>query len=171
MKHSRLSMSIDFGDRWLGKACSEAYFEEIKTVFDHLAEQKQQRRKWSEVEDKDTAMYMPILRAFRSELLRLAADNPLVVAQNLATYLVGKMDYYKVIKLEHLTSVQAFNLRGNLNQAQESTKPPVKLNRLKLPSRIIELDFKRGAGETTTLLLVCDEAGNLFQDSQRQHIR
>lgn len=166
MKHSRLSMSIDFGDKWLGKSCNTSYFDEIRPVFDFLADAKRRQMKWSEIEGKDTVVYVPILQAFRKELLRLAQENPTEIAANLALYLIGRMDFYKIMKLDQLTSVQAFNLKGSLNSAAGSLKAPVKLNRLKLPGRIIELAFKPGSGETTTLLLVCDEG---WQISFRIH--
>jgi hypothetical protein len=157
MKHSRLSMSINFGEKWLGKSCSTNYFVEIEPVFKQLNELKSQHAKWSEMTDKESIVYIPILQAFRKELLRLSDIDPEGVSKNLATYLVGKMDFYKVMKLDNLTSVQAFNLRNKLSLSRGSVKSPVKLSRLKLPTRIIELDFKRGAGDSTTLMLVCDE--------------
>jgi len=157
MKHSRLSMSIDFGQRWLNKPCSANYFDEIRPIFTSLEKEKEQKKKWSEILQKDSIIYLPILKAFQKELLRLAAEHPTEVAESLALYLIGRMDFYKVMKLDQLTSIQALNLRGTLNQPRANIKSPVKLQKLKLPSRIIDLDFKRGSGETTTLLLVCDE--------------
>ena len=43
-------------------------------------------------------VYVPILDAFRIELLRLANENPTTVAEQLIKYLIGNQDFYKVIK-------------------------------------------------------------------------
>ena len=100
VKHSRLSQRIDFGERWLGVPCSENYFKEIKPIFDMLFElrAKDKLAKWVSIDNMHQVVYVPILNAFRKELLRLDKANPNIVAENLVQYLIGNKDFYKVIK-------------------------------------------------------------------------
>jgi hypothetical protein len=171
VKHSRLSMSIDFGQKWLGLPCSPGYFEAIRPIFSVLSQYKENQTKWSELPCKEAEIYVPLLKAFRKELLDLDKQTQGLVAQRLVTYLIGNKDFYKVIKHETLTSVQAFNLHGGLNLPWGKQKSPVKLGRLKLPNRIVELDFRResdslNSQSDTTLHLICDEG---WQMSFRIH--
>lgn len=159
LKHSRLSPRIDFGQQWFGHQCSREYFDEIHPVFDHLSELKRNGALWSAVPQKDTAIYVPVLTAFRTELLRLDQSNPGMVAPRMVQYLIGTHDFYKVIKLSNQTKLQVYNFNGSLNRPCARTQPSIRLERLRLPTRIIELDFKRDTPSgmsTTTLELVCD---------------
>lgn len=159
LKHSRLSPKIDFGQQWFGHKCSQTYFDEIRPVFDKLSELKQASVLWASVPQKDTSIYVPILNAFRSELLRLDQLNPGTVAPRMVQYLIGMYDFYKVMKLQHQTKLQVYNFNGTLNRPFGRTQPSVRLDRLKLPTRIIEIDFKRDAAagaSKTTLELICD---------------
>ena len=86
VKHSRLSNDIDFGEKWLGIPCSESYFNEIKPVFDELARLRKQSKatqKWETLGDYHTSVYLPILNAFKKELIRLDSENQGIVAQKL----------------------------------------------------------------------------------------
>ena len=40
VKHSRLSASLDFGEKWYGVKCSQNYWEATKPVFNFLKEKK-----------------------------------------------------------------------------------------------------------------------------------
>ena len=53
VQHSRLSLNIDFGDKWLGVPCSSNYFEEIKPVFEMLNGLKtlDNSTKWTSIEN------------------------------------------------------------------------------------------------------------------------
>jgi hypothetical protein len=69
VKHSRLSNDIDFGKKWLGFPCSLEYFQEIKPVFDHLANLRtasKATQKWDTLGDYHTSVYVPILDAFKN---------------------------------------------------------------------------------------------------------
>jgi hypothetical protein len=159
LKHSRLSKTIDFGQQWFGHNCSPPYFDQIRPIFDHLTQLREREALWSAVPNKDSAVYVPLLKAFREELIRLDRAHPAVVAPRMVQYLIGTFDFYKVIKLSNQTKVQVYNFNGSLNRSFGRTQPTIKLDRLKLPTRIIELDFKRDASagiSTTTLDLVCD---------------
>jgi len=166
VKHSRLSMKIDFGDKWLSHPCSNLYFEAIKPIFDFLQELKSKDKstKWTSIENMHSVVYVPILEAFRNELLRLDNENPTTVAENLVKYLIGTEDYYKVIKGKRKIEIQAYNIHGSLNQSFKKKSPKAKIQKLKLPSRLIEVVFKKDS--KTTLLVSLDEG---WQISFRIH--
>lgn len=166
VKHSRLSLNIDFGEKWLGVPCSQNYFEEIKPIFDMLAnlKAKDKSTKWTSIENMHQAVYIPILDAFRKELLRLHKANPNVVAENLIRYLIGHQDFYKVIKGKKIVEIQAYNLKGTLNLPFEKIKPKAKIPILKLPSRLIEIVYQDNS--TTTLLVSLNQG---WQISFRIH--
>lgn len=166
VKHSRLSLNIDFGEKWLGVPCSQNYFAEIKPIFDMLADLKAKDKstKWTSIENMHEVVYVPILNAFRKELLRLDKENPNIVAENLVQYLIGNEDFYKVIKGKKKVEIQAYNLNGSLNLPFESIKPKAKIPKLKLPTRLIEIVYQDNS--TTTLLVSLNEG---WQISFRIH--
>ncbi|PKP24199.1 MAG: HaeIII family restriction endonuclease [Bacteroidetes bacterium HGW-Bacteroidetes-2] len=166
VKHSRLSLNIDFGEKWLGVPCSQNYFAEIKPIFDMLANLKAEDKstKWTSIENMHKVVYIPILNAFRKELLRLDKANPNIVAENLVQYLIGNQDFYKVIKGNKKVEIQAYNLNGTLNLPFESIKPKAKIPKLKLPTRLIEIVYQDNS--TTTLLVSLNEG---WQISFRIH--
>lgn len=158
IKHSRLSNDIDFGVKWLGIPCSDNYFQTIKPIFDNLREIKTQSNsthKWSELGDYHSSIYVPVLDAFRAELLQLDRSNPGIVAANLVRYLIGHQDFYKVIKGRNEVEVQAYNLHGSLNLPFKDIKPIAKVERLKFPSRLIEVAYLNNS--KTTLMVTLDE--------------
>lgn len=168
VKHSRLSPFIDFGLEWMECPCSTAYFSEIKPVFDNLMKIKLDNPKttWANLgEAKTNDVYVPLLKAFRKEVLRLTKSNPQASA-NLLHYLIGRKPFYKVIKEDrnNIVMVKAFNIGGKLNQTVNGRKPVVKTDTVKLPTRIIELDFKENS--ETTLMMIMDEG---WQISFRIH--
>lgn len=166
VKHSRLSLNIDFGEKWLGVPCSQNYFDEIKPIFDMLANLKASDKstKWTSIENMHQVVYIPILNAFRKELLRLDKENPNIVAENLVQYLIGNEDFYKVIKGNKKVEIQAYNLSGTLNLPFENVKPKARIPKLKLPSRLIEIVYQDNS--TTTLLVSLNEG---WQISFRIH--
>ncbi len=166
VKHSRLSQKIDFGDKWLGVPCDKEYFEEIKPIFDMLSslKAKDKSTKWTEIENMHDVVYVPILDAFRKELLRLDKENPSTVAENLVQYLIGNRDFYKVIKGNKKVEIQAYNLHGTLNLPFNKIKPKAKIPKLKLPTRLIEIVYQENS--KTTLLVSLNEG---WQISFRIH--
>jgi hypothetical protein len=167
VKHSRLSNDIDFGKKWLGIPCSVDYFEEINPVFSNLAKLRtasKATQKWDTLGDYHTSVYVPVLDAFRTELLRLDKENPGIVAERLVEYLIGNQDFYKVIKGKNKVEIQAYNLHGTLNLPFENIKPKAKIQRLKLPNRLIEVVYQDNS--QTTLLVTLNEG---WQISFRIH--
>lgn len=158
VKHSRLSNDIDFGQKWLGFPCSEEYFQSIKPIFDNLAKLRtasKATQKWDTLGDYHSSVYVPVLDAFRKELLRLDKENTGVVAEKLVEYLVGNQDFYKVIKGQNKVEIQAYNLHGTLNLPFENIKPKAKIQRLKLPNRLIEVVYQDNS-KTTLLVTLSD---------------
>lgn len=166
VKHSRLSQRINFGEKWLGVSCSQNYFQEIKPVFDMLTNlrAKDKSTKWTSIKNMHQIVYVPVLNAFKKELLRLDKENPNLVAENLVQYLIGNRDFYKVIKGKKKVEIQAYNLHGTLNLPFEKVKPKAKIPKLKLPTRLIEIVYQENS--TTTLLVSLNEG---WQISFRIH--
>ncbi len=167
VKHSRLSNDINFGEKWLGVSCSQNYFAEIKPIFEELAKLRtasKATQKWSTLGDYHTSVYVPILNAFKKELLKLDNENLETVAQNLVQYLIGNQDFYKVIKGNNKVEIQAYNLHGTLNLAFDKIKSKIKVPKLKLPNRLIEVVFQDNS--QTTLLVTLNEG---WQISFRIH--
>lgn len=76
VKHSRLGRKLDFGQVWLDKPCSSDYWTETKPVFDYLEENAVKRYNWNDLgQDKTGKVYVPLLNAFKKELLKINAGN------------------------------------------------------------------------------------------------
>ncbi|MCL2061646.1 MAG: HaeIII family restriction endonuclease [Firmicutes bacterium] len=154
LKHSRLSTKLDFGNVWLGVKCAQGYFDEIKPIFDTLTAEKAKGTKWSELTAKDDTVYVPILNAFKKELLRLnTAENQ--VTQGLVKYLIGSSgkDYYKLIHRKNFTTVMPFNLYGSLNTSATNTDPEIDIPAIELPTRMIDFSFKDHSKNTLILTM------------------
>ena len=167
VKHSRLSNDINFGQKWLGVSCSATYFDEVKPVFDNLAKLRtasKATQKWDTLGNYHDSVYVPVLDAFRRELLCLDTENPNIVAKRLVEYLIGNQDFYKVIKGKNTVEIQAYNLHGTLNLPFENIKPKAKIPRLKFPNRMIEVVYQDNS--KTTLLVTLNEG---WQISFRIH--
>lgn len=153
-KHSRLSPKIDFGEKWYGYPCSDSYKSRIKSIFNLVHNYKLKGYKWSEMPHKENDVYIPLLQAFKEEVLSsysLHHDIP----SRLVEYLLGKFDFYKVVGIDrqHLTEVQAYNLHGDLNHPSSEKKSKIIVPISELPTRIVELDFKPGSDNTLELYL------------------
>ena len=161
VKHSRLSPTIDFGESWLGHPVSQSYWEDVLPIFRYLQQLKDAGTEWNEIEDiKPTRVYIPVLDAFKAEILRLCAEYP-DVPQRLVMYLLGGKPFYKVIKDDNanMVIIKAFNIRGELNQVVNGNKPAYKTKEVYLPTRIVELDYKiknDGTRSQNTLNMILD---------------
>lgn len=160
VKHSRLSRTIDFGNDWLGYPVSENYKNTINPLFDELDELKTKKVRWAGIEKKEERYYIPLLKAFLEELSNL--DNAhLDVPEKLLNYLLGRNDFYKVIKhtKERTTEVKPFNIYGTLGLSTKVKKEMYKITRLKMPTEILNMDFKKGS--TNTVQIICDNGWTL----------
>jgi hypothetical protein len=141
VKHSRLSASLDFGQKWTGYPCSKRYFDSIKAAFSYLAELKNKGEIFNQIERKDEAVYLPILTAFQDELDRLFKEHGGAFVKNLFTYLLGKYDFYKVELQKKEISIQCVNLYGTLGYGKK----------WKIPDQIENIF--RVSGSTSTLVI------------------
>lgn len=160
VKHSRLSMKIDFGKKWLGYNVSPSYWTEIKPIFEELERYRAEDRNWEDMGvAKFTDVYIPILKAFMNELLNLNSKHH-DVPQKLVQYLIGDKPFYKIIKddASHIIIVKAFNIDGGLNQQVNGVRPRYKTKEVEMPSRIVEIDFmsKNSVKNDNTLDLIMD---------------
>lgn len=88
VKHSRLAKTLDFGNKWFGIPCSEQYWNDIKPIFDYLDTEKTKETKWRDLPNKERDVYIPLLTAFKNELLRRNIDYP-ELPQKMVEYLLG----------------------------------------------------------------------------------
>ena len=143
VKHSRLSKTIDFGEKWFGIKCSQQYWDEVNPLFDYLAKEKSKGTKWRELPDKENDVYVPLLNAFKDEVKRSYESNS-EVPRRMVEYLLGEYDFYKVVSVDakKITQIFTFNLRGTLNQSTKTTQPTTTIQIANLPTRIVDIDFK-----------------------------
>jgi hypothetical protein len=94
------------------------------------------------------------LQAFQNEIKNLSNHNPTHVAKELVQYLLGRYDFYKIIKSNGNVEIISFNITGALKWGKK----------IPLPSRIINISMKPKS--KTTLLLVFDQG---WQISFRLH--
>jgi len=155
VKHSRLGKALDFGNVWMGIPCSQNYWDDIAPVFEYLEECVTKRLKWRDLGmDKRERVYVPLLEAFRREMLSLAEREESVPAR-LVQYLIGNYPFYKIIKDdEHrLVIVKAFNINGELNKTVNGVKARYKTPNINLPSRIVEFEMKKDSDTTLDMIL------------------
>lgn len=166
VKHSRLSDTLDFGEKWFGIPCSKEYFGTIQPIFDRLRELKKQHIEWKAMGDKVETVYLPILNAFKSELIKLDTENPGEVPKKLIPYLLGTNDFYKIISntSQKNTKIETYSLYGTLNRSAGKIRPQVTFPQLRLPNKFYEIGLKPET--TNTLLIACDEG---WQFSLRIH--
>jgi len=156
VKHSRLSSNIDFGEKWLGTKVSKEYFDTVTPIFEDLAKQRKESnatKKWSELGNYHSSVYLPILNAFIKELKSLyEKDN--TIASKLVSYLIGNKDFYKVIKSKNSVEIQAYNMNGTLNLPFKEIEPKYKTPIVPLPSKILSIELKKD--NDTTVIVTMD---------------
>ena len=155
VKHSRLSRVLDFGKEWLDCPCSQQYWDDIRPIFSFLRECEGQSFN-SLGNDKITKVYVPLLTAFRKELMSIYKDNE-NIPEKLIRYLIGNYAFYKIIKDDshNLVIVKAFNINNELNKNVNGARSHYKIPQINLPTRIVEFEFKEGA-EDNTLDMILD---------------
>lgn len=165
VKHSRLSKSIDFGQKWYKDSCSNEYWQAVNPIFDYLDECKKSGMLWREMEEKDSKVYVPLLNAFKTEIKK-AYSKDKKLPKKLVEYLLGEYDFYKVISIDsqQMTQLQSYNTHGTLNKPAKNQKPKRIVPISALPTKIVAFDFK--ANSTNTLEMYLD---NGWQFSFRIH--
>lgn len=157
VKHSRLSHVLDFGNEWVGIPCSQTYWDDINPIFAMIQKliDGKDISTWKEMGDeKQHKVYIPLLEAFRKELMRINANNQCVPAK-LVSYLIGEYPFYKIIKddAHNLVIVKAFNINGELNKTVNKQKARYKVPAINLPTRIVEFKMKKDSQDTLNMIL------------------
>jgi len=156
VKHSRLSSTIDFGDRWFNIPCSQSYFNAINPLFDELNDMTAKGMLWRNIRNKEDRFYVPLLMAFVAELQNLDIANPRQIPARLITYLLGINDFYKVIAIDNrrVTQIQAFSMYGTLNRPAGRNRPQVRIPQLQMPNIFHDISFKPRS--KNTIIITCD---------------
>jgi len=149
-KHSRLSAKIDFVKKWgLNQAgCSETYWAQVRPIFAELEAIRKKSNataRWGDLRDVPSRFYWPVLDAFEQELTRLSnpsSPTAASVSKNLVMYVVGQLDFYKVIRRTEHVTVQGFNFNGTLST-----------DRTRGPSHVIGIDKLNGGQYSKTVRL------------------
>ena len=143
IRNSRLSHRIDFGREWFGTQCSAGYHQAKQPIFDFLEPLENQAAYWRDLPEKSERVYLPLMRAFIDETIRIFESNPDLSARSMMRYMLGTRDYYKVFKQNGDVSVQSFNLDNTLTWGRK----------LAMPTRLIELSMKPGSQNTAFMYL------------------
>ena len=149
IKHSRLSYGLDFAKEWFGNPCSWEYWQEVKPLFDRLKDEKKRGSKWSELPDKESGVYIPLLKAFMADIKR-AAKAYAAMPQKMVEYLIGTKDYYKIISYDknQTTVIRTFNIHNTLAVQADQAIPTVQL-----PTKIVDLKFRSWGNNTVEMHL------------------
>ena len=158
VKHSRLSGSAHFADRWFGKTNSDVYITNTDAIFAQLKTLSETKILLNKLPDKNKRFYMPVLKEFKDELLLLEQGDP-SIATELFRYCVGKQDFYKVIQYKGRVELHSFNFNGKLGLPMNSDEPLYKPYTLRLPNKFISITMK--PGNETTLIVTMDEGWEL----------
>jgi hypothetical protein len=144
IKHSRLSGTIDFGKEWAEYPCSQDYMKRVKPVFDDLRQKKTEGLLFRDIPDKVNRYYLPVLMAFEDELRRLTEDFGQRFVTRMFQYLLGRHDFYKVIKENGHVAIHSFNITGELKWG----------SKWHIPDRIDSITRKRGSSNTLIVSFV-----------------
>lgn len=155
LRHPRITEKKDFGKDWLGINCSNQFMDTITPLTDMLIDFKNSRTPWKTVENKWDRFYVPILRAYLDEIVRMCNEEQDVPAK-LLSYFFGANDFYKVImkSSSRTTTIEGFNMHGTLNSPCEKIKAMTRVPILRMPTRLIEARFKERT--KTTIILTFD---------------
>lgn len=154
VKHSRLSNMLDFGNKWYNVPCSRSYWKDVNPIFEMLNCEMKLGTKWSELNDKENDVYVPLLQAFLDELNR-SYKNDSNIAIRMFEYLIGIKDYHKIVSNDskHLTLIHTFNLHGTLNQPSKVKVSAFDVPVTEMPNEILAMRFKRGSKTTVEIYM------------------
>lgn len=140
VKHSRLSPGIDFGYKWYGQTCSEEYRRSVASIWSELSAVRDEGKMWRDIPNKAQTIYAPVIRAFIREVRSAPAEK-------LLRYMLGKYDFYKIMKENGDVVLESFNLGGSLDWGQ---RPP-------MPLRIVDVEQT----EAATAVIIFDKGWSL----------
>lgn len=154
IKHPRLSDLIDFGNEWAEYPCSQSYHKKVNPIFSDLRSKRKDKVMFRDIPDKVNRYYFPVLTAFEDEFRRLCEDFGKKFVTRTFQYLLGRHDFYKVIKENGHVAIQSFNLNGQLEWGKK----------WKIPDRVDSITRKRQSSST---LIISFDGG--WQLSFRLH--
>lgn len=151
---SMLCHTLDSGDAWLGIPFSESYWSAVKPVFDRLKTEKRDGRKWLELGDKESTVYIPLLNAFMDEVKRTNSTDP-AMPKKMVEYLIGTNDYYKVVSRDgkRLTIIYTFNMHETLNKPSQGKLSAITVPVVELPTELVKIKLKTGSNNTVEMYL------------------
>ncbi len=154
VKHSRLSYKLDFGEEWFGMPCSDDYWDAVEPIFDMLKKEKKKGTKWSEIENKNQKVYIPLLQVFMDEVNR-AYKKDKAMPRKMIEYLIGTKDYYKIVSKDskRLTLIHTFNMHDTLNKPGKIKISAITVPIVELPTRMVALEFKPNSENTVEMYL------------------
>ena len=154
VKHSRLSYKLDFGNEWFDMPCSDEYWNAVEPIFNFLKQEKDNGTKWSEIGNKSQNVYIPLLQAFIDEVNR-ANEKDNTMPRKMIEYLIGIEDYYKVVSKDskRLTMIHTFNMHDTLNKPAKNKVSAITVPIVKLPTRLVALEFKPNSDNTVEMYL------------------
>ena len=154
VKHSRLSHRLDFGDEWFHIPCSNTYWNAVTPIFDYLKKEQINGTAWSQLSNKETDVYIPLLEAFMNEVLA-SYNLDQALPRKMVEYLIGVCDYYKVVSIDskRMTLIHTFNLHGTLNHSSTQKVSAIEVPIVELPTEIIAFRFKPGSSTTVEMYL------------------
>jgi hypothetical protein len=99
--------------------------------------------KWTDLDNYQERFYIPVLAAWKTELLRVAGGDDTasrLAATALCRYIIGKIDFWKVISRQDQVRLYAFNTEDSLGT-----------NKTVLPNRILGIDSYDGSQYSMTV--------------------
>lgn len=156
VKHPRITEEPDFAKVWTDGqfACSDAFVEEMKSIFKIIDKYAEIYKKWSAVDDKMDTIYYPIIRLFVKEIKRLgiANENDSMERKEGAKqftkaffeYMFGTQDFYKFIKEDgsKSTKVYPYNMHGSLMRPFNGSRNMQAVQTITMPEEIVEVRIK-----------------------------
>ncbi len=139
VKHQRVGFSpdSDFIRNWCPSfSCSKGW----RDVADHFFSITSQKRPWNNLfSNRLDELYRPVIDAVYAELMK-HKDNAVFV-EELFSFLLGTIDFYKVMAFERerLTQVSVFNFNGSLNRKTSKLKAIRQLKKTPIPKRILAI--------------------------------
>ena len=119
----RLSSTIDFGRRWAGYPVSSMYWNAVRPIFEEMREMRSDGVLFRDLDDKDETIYLPVLKAFEDEFRRLCESFGRRFIGRVFRYLIGRYDFYKIVRHKEHVDVESFNLDGTLDWGARWTIP------------------------------------------------
>lgn len=147
-KHPRLSGQIDWVSSWgiNSRGASEEYWGVVRPLFEELDRLKIESSGtalFRDLENLHGDFYMPILSAFETELSNQVSQvGSQAVAEAIASYVIGRKDFYKFVTTPRELLIQTYNFNGTLAGPKSM-----------MPSQVLAVDRLEGSQFSMNLRL------------------